>query len=56
MWKTDIADEEMAKEQTKILESLNMGHRIDHFHKLSGGERQRVAIGRALVNHPSKYW
>jgi len=54
MLETDIADEEMAKRANKILESLNMGHRIDHLPtKLSGGERQRVAIGRALVNHPS---
>ncbi|MCC7550961.1 MAG: ABC transporter ATP-binding protein [Methanobacterium sp.] len=54
MLETDITDEEMAKRANKILESLNMGHRIDHLPtKLSGGERQRVAIGRALVNHPS---
>jgi putative ABC transport system ATP-binding protein len=54
MLETDVADEEMVKRANKILESLNMGHRIDHLPtKLSGGERQRVAIGRALVNHPS---
>jgi len=54
MLETDIADEEMVKRANKILESINMGHRIDHLPtKLSGGERQRVAIGRALVNHPS---
>jgi putative ABC transport system ATP-binding protein len=54
MLETDIADEEMVKRANKILESLNMGNRINQLPtKLSGGERQRVAIGRALVNHPS---
>lgn len=38
----------------KVLESVNLGHRLDHFpDQLSGGERQRVAIARALVNKPS---
>jgi putative ABC transport system ATP-binding protein len=39
---------------TGTLESVNLGHRIDHRpNELSGGERQRVAIARALVNNPS---
>jgi len=39
---------------TETLESVNLGHRINHKpSELSGGERQRVAIARALVNNPS---
>ncbi len=37
----------------KILESLQMSHRLKHRPSmLSGGERQRVAIARALMNEP----
>lgn len=37
----------------KLLESVGMGHRNEHFPKqLSGGEQQRVAIARALANDP----
>ncbi|MEW5902708.1 MAG: ABC transporter ATP-binding protein, partial [Acidobacteriota bacterium] len=37
----------------EILESLGLGHRLNHMPtKLSGGERQRVAIARSLVNNP----
>jgi putative ABC transport system ATP-binding protein len=44
----------MRQRGTQILESLGLGHRIDHKpHSLSGGERQRVAIARALVNRPN---
>jgi putative ABC transport system ATP-binding protein len=51
---TDISDEDMIKRANSILESLNLSSKINQFPtKLSGGERQRVAIGRALVNHPS---
>ncbi|MDY9924512.1 ABC transporter ATP-binding protein [Methanobacterium sp.] len=54
MLETDIQDEEMAKRANKLLESLNLGNKVDQVPtKLSGGERQRVAIARALVNHPS---
>ena len=38
----------------EILDSLGLGHRIDHKpSELSGGEKQRVAIARALVHSPS---
>lgn len=37
----------------EMLESLGMGHRMDHLPgQLSGGESQRVAIARALVGQP----
>ncbi len=36
-----------------LLQSLKMGHRLNHRPKqLSGGEQQRVAIARALANQP----
>ena len=38
----------------EILDSLGLGHRIDHKpSELSGGEKQRVAIARSLVLSPS---
>ena len=38
----------------EILDSLGLGHRIDHKpSELSGGEKQRVAIARSLVHSPS---
>jgi len=37
----------------EALDSVGMGHRINHFsNQLSGGEKQRVAIARALINNP----
>ena len=54
MLETDVPDEEMAQRANKLLESLNLGNKVDQIPtKLSGGERQRVAIARALMNHPS---
>lgn len=38
----------------KAIESVNLGHRMNHEpSQLSGGEQQRVAIARALVNNPA---
>ncbi|NYB26007.1 MAG: ABC transporter ATP-binding protein [Methanobacteriaceae archaeon] len=51
---TDVTDEEMIERAAELLNSVNLGNRLDQLPtKLSGGERQRVAIARALVNHPS---
>jgi len=37
----------------KILSSVNLSQRLDHFPtELSGGEQQRVAIARALISEP----
>lgn len=54
MIEREIADEEMVNRAAELLNSVNLGNRLDQVPtKLSGGERQRVAIARALVNHPS---
>lgn len=38
---------------TELLESLNLGHRLNNYPSaLSGGEAQRVAIARAMANKP----
>lgn len=38
----------------KLLESVGLQHRLEHFpSQMSGGEQQRVAIARALVNRPA---
>ncbi len=54
MIEIDISDEKMEKRAAELLNSVNLGNRLNQVPtKLSGGERQRVAIARALVNHPS---
>ena len=44
---------EAKKRATELLQSLNLGHRLNNYPMaLSGGEAQRVAIARALANKP----
>jgi len=49
-----IPKKERIKLATKALESVGLGHRLEHLsNQLSGGERQRVAIARAIVHDPA---
>ncbi|RFM34208.1 ABC transporter ATP-binding protein [Chitinophaga silvisoli] len=44
---------EVKKRAVFLLETLGLGHRVDHKpNELSGGEQQRVAVARALINNP----
>jgi putative ABC transport system ATP-binding protein len=48
-----MTGDERKRRATELLETMDMGHRLDHLPAaLSGGEKQRVAIARALINHP----
>lgn len=48
-----LPNHERRRRAREMLESLDLGHRVDQLPKrLSGGEQQRVAIARALANRP----
>ncbi len=41
------------EEAKKLLASLNLTHRLNHYpDQLSGGEQQRLAVARAFINSP----
>ncbi len=47
-------DTDVRKRATELLQSLNLGHRLNHRpSELSGGEQQRTAVARALINQPA---
>jgi len=47
------AEEERMARAKKLLETVNLGHRINHRpNELSGGEQQRIAIARSFANNP----
>ena len=49
----ELSAKESREQAIKMLESVGLGERIDHFpRQLSGGQKQRVAIARALVTKP----
>ena len=50
----NVNQDEANAASIEILDSLGLGHRLDHKpSELSGGEKQRVAIARSLVHSPS---
>ncbi|MFW9980768.1 MAG: ABC transporter ATP-binding protein [Candidatus Thorarchaeota archaeon] len=50
---TSKSQSELREDAIRLLEDVEMGHRIDHLPwQLSSGEQQRVAIARAMANDP----
>ena len=50
---SDIDESQWDKLATEAINSVGLGHRINHdSSQLSGGEKQRVAIARALILNP----
>jgi len=48
-----ISEEQRIEKAKKLLDSVDLEHRINHKPKeMSGGEQQRMAIARSLVNDP----
>jgi ABC-type lipoprotein export system ATPase subunit/ABC-type antimicrobial peptide transport system permease subunit len=49
-----VDKEERLDRAARLLERVDLGHRLDHYpSEMSGGEQQRTAVARALVHQPS---
>ncbi|MCK4651418.1 ABC transporter ATP-binding protein [Candidatus Babeliales bacterium] len=49
-----ISEKEARENAKKILESVGLSDRLQHYpYQLSGGQQQRVAIARSISNNPS---
>ncbi|MCU0729802.1 MAG: ABC transporter ATP-binding protein [Sphingopyxis sp.] len=49
----NIDADDARRHAADLLETLGLGHRLDHKpSRLSGGEQQRVAVARAMANNP----
>lgn len=52
-WIAGRKKKEVAERAVSLLETLNLGNRLENKpQQMSGGEQQRVAIARALINNP----